>query len=200
MRGAPRRSGFSLVELVVVLAIATLAAALATPDVLRLSSGLRVRSAAAAVAGALRSARALAVREGANAAIRFRSDDDAVFYTLYKDGDEDGVSNADIDSGVDPPVGPAHRIRHLGSRIRFGFPPSDRPPRDPSDPRRVLTRLDDPIRFNRSNLASFNPLGGSTPGSVYLTDGLHHLTVVRLYGITGKVRTLSYDYARESWH
>ncbi len=82
--------------------------------------------------------------------------------------------------------------------MKFGFP-SGSPPRDPSDPRRFLTRLDDPIRFNRSDIASFGPLGGSTPGSLYLTDSRHHLTVVRLYGATGKVRTLNYDRAREEW-
>lgn len=182
------------------MAIGTLVAALMTPDALRLSSALRVRSAAAAVAGALWSARALAIREGTNAAVKFRTDESgAVSYVLYKDGDGDGVRNSDIDSGVDPPVGPTHRIRHLGRAVKFGFP-SGPPPRDPSNPRRVLTRLEDPIRFNRSDLASFNPLGGSTPGSVYLTDGSQHLTVVRLYGITGKVRTLNYDYVHETWH
>lgn len=181
------------------MAIGTLMAALATPNVLRLSSALRVRSAAAGVAGVLRTARALAIREGTNAAVKFRTDERGeVSYALYKDGDGDGVQSSDIDSGVDPPVGPARRIRHLGREVKFGFP-SGRPPRDPSNPRRFLTRLEDPIRFNRSDLASFNPLGGSTPGSVYLTDGHHHLTVVRLYGITGKVRTLNYDRHSEGW-
>ena len=95
-------------------------------------------------------------------------------------------------------MGPTRRIQHLGRAVRFGIP-AGRPPRDPSDPRRLLGRLEDPIRFNRSDLASFNPLGGSTPGSLYLTDGHHHLTVVRLYGITGKVMILNYDYADEAW-
>ncbi len=194
-----RSAGFNLVELIVVMAIGTLAAALATPDALRLSSALRVRTAAADVAGALRTARAMAIREGFNAAVKFSTDDSgAVSYRLYQDGDGDGVKNSDIESGVDRPVGPARQLRHLGRAVEFGFP-SGRPPRDPADPRRVLSRLEDPIRFNRSDLASFNPLGGSTPGSVYLTDGRHHLTVVRLYGITGKVQTLHYDRLEEMW-
>ncbi len=196
----PARSrGFNLVELIVVMAIGTLTAALVTPDVLRLSAALRVRIAAADVAGALRTARAMASREGSNTAVKFRTDEDgAVSYRLHTDGDGDGVKSSDIDSGVDPPVGPTRQIRHLGRQVTFGFP-AGRPPRDPADPRRILARLEDPIRFNRSDLASFNPLGGSTPGSVYLTDGRHHLTVVRLYGMTGKVQTLNYDRLTEEW-
>jgi hypothetical protein len=181
------------------LAIGVVLAALVTPDVLRLSAALRVRTAAAEVAGALRDARAIALRERTHAAVKFRTHDSgAVSFAVYRDGDGDGVLNSDIDSGVDPPVGPARELRHLGRGVTFGFPPGPAP-RDPSDPRRNLGNLQDPIRFNRSDLASFNPLGGSTPGSVYLTDSRYHLSAVRLFGITGKVRTLNYDREREVW-
>lgn len=194
-----RANGFQLIELLVVLMVGTLLTALILPDALRLSAALRVRSAAAEVAGALRTTRALAIREQANAAVKFRTNDvGVVSFTIYRDGDGDGVLNLDIDSGVDPPEGPARELRHLGRGVRFGFPPGP-PPRDPADPHRFLGKLQDPIRFNRSDLASFNPLGGSTPGSVYLTDSRYHLSAVRLFGITGKVRTLNYDRKREIW-
>ena len=194
-----RSSGFQLLELVVASSITLIVAALATPNLLRLSSALRVRTAAAEVAGVLRTARALAIRGGENVAVKFDvAEEDRVSFRLYRDGDGDGVRARDIDSGVDPPVGPAQQLRHLGSHVRFGFPPGT-PPRDPGDPRKTLGRLQDPIRFNRSDLASFNPLGGSTPGSVYITDSRQHLTVVRLFGATGKVRTLDYDREKEEW-
>ena len=158
-----------------------------------------VRSAAAEVAGVLRATRALAVRQRVNAAVKFRTHDSGtVSFAIYRDGDGDGVLSSDIDSGVDPQVGPARELRHLGRGVAFGFPPGPAP-RDPADPRRVLDKLEDPIRFNRSDLASFNPLGGSTPGSVYLTDSRYHLSAVRLFGVTGKVRTLNYDREREVW-
>ena len=82
--------------------------------------------------------------------------------------------------------------------MRFGFPPG-RAPRDPGNPRRRLDRLDDPIRFNSSDIASFSHLGTSTPGSVYVTDGERCLSAARVFGITGKVSVLAYDTARESW-
>lgn len=182
------------------MAIAVGIAAALTPDVLRLSAALRVRTAASEIAATLRTARALALRTGAHAAVKFKVDEGGtVSVAIYRDADGDGVLNSDIAAGVDPPEGLSHTIRHLGDGVRFGFPPGPPPP-DPANPRRLLDRLEDPIRFNRSDLASFNPLGGSTPGSVYLTDGRHHLTVVRLYGVTGKVKSMNYDRLRREWN
>ena len=128
----------------------------------------------------------------------FTADPAEVSYALFADGDGDGVRNDDIDSGVDPQVAPARGLTHFGRHVGFGFPPG-LAPRDPGNPSRRLDRLDDPIRFNRSDLASFSPLGGSTPGSLYVTDGVEELAVVRLFGRTGKVKVLRYDAEQESW-
>ncbi|MES1211289.1 MAG: hypothetical protein ABUL63_03035, partial [Acidobacteriota bacterium] len=57
----------------------------------------------------------------------------------------------------------------------------------------------DPIRFNSSDLASFGPLGTSTPGSLYLTDSQKRLMAVRVYGRTGKVKVIAYDFDAEVW-
>lgn len=194
-----RDTGFQLAELLVVLAVASLAASLGLPSLLRASGRLRVELAAAELTGALRTCKASAVRLDTNVAVKFRTlDTGAVTFTLYRDGDGDGVRNADIDSGVDPQVAPARQLAHLGRQVGFGFPPGP-PPRDPGDPSRRLDNLEDPIRFNRSDLASFSPLGGSTPGSLYLTDRTIHLAVVRVFGRTGKVKVLVYDSEREVW-
>jgi hypothetical protein len=131
--------------------------------------------------------------------VKFRTDARGrVAYRLYRDADGDGVRTADINAGVDPPMGPWIELLHLGQHVRFGFPPGPAP-KDPGDPSRRLNRLHDPIRFNRSDLASFNHLGGSTPGSAYLTDGRSCLVVVRLFGRTGKVKRMRYDQRSESW-
>jgi len=149
--------------------------------------------------GVLRLARSYAVRHSTKVGVKFRPGVDAgATFTLYRDGDGDGVLTADIDSGVDPQVKPPRQLAHFGSFARFGFPPGP-PPRDPGDPGSRLDRLDDPIRFNRSDIASFNHLGGSTPGSLYLTDGRYLLSVVRVYGRTGKVKILRYDQETELW-
>lgn len=193
-----RTAGFTLIELLGVLAIASLLFVSAA-QIAAWSSGLEVRLAAWELVGTLRRARSSAIRLRVNVGVKFRTAvDGGVSFTLYEDGDGDGVRSNDIDSGVDPRVGLPRELRHFGRRVHFGFPRGVRP-RDPGDPRRRLERLSDPIRFNRSDLASFGPLGGSTPGSLYLTDGRHHLVVVRVFGRTGKVKILRYDRVTEKW-
>ena len=191
--------GFQIAELVVALAVLAALATVGVPPILRFSAELRLRLAAAEVVGALRGARSLAARLGTEVAVKFRqgADGDAS-WSVYRDGDGNGVRNRDIDSGVDPLVAPPRRLRELGRDLRFGFPPG-RPARDPGDPSQLLRAGDDPIRFNSSDLASFGPLGTSTPGSVYLTDGRRRLAAVRVYGRTGKVKVIAYDFDARIW-
>ena len=191
--------GFQLVELCVVLALLGSLLTLGVPPLLRISADLRLRLAAEEMVGVLRSARAFAVRHNANVAVKFRAGKDGVVtFTLYRDGDGDGVLTRDIDKGVDPEVSRPRRLAHLGRGLGFGFPPGPPPP-DPGSPGRLLDRTDDPIRFNRSDMASFDPLGTATPGSVYLTDGRERLAAVRITGRTGRMQVLFYDRAREVW-
>jgi len=169
------------------------------PRVFAAAGGVTTRLAADEVMGALRETRVVGLRLGTYVGVKFRTDENGgVTYTLHRDGDGDGIRTADIDAGVDPAVGPPRRLQHFGRTVRFGFPPGPAP-RDPGNPRRRLDRLEDPIRFNRSDIASFSPLEGATPGTVYLTDGARRLVAVRVTGRTGRVRILTYDAGSESW-
>jgi hypothetical protein len=191
--------GFQLVDLVVTLSVAGLALLAAAAPLGRMTGRLRVRLAAAEIVGAMREARAFAIRHSEKVGLKFRTEaDGAVWWALYRDGDGDGVRTADIDSGVDPLAAPRRNLAHFGRGVRFGFPPGSAPT-DPSDPRRRLDRLDDPLRFNRSDIASFSPLEGSTPGSIYLTDGVHYLAVVRVDNRSGRARVLFWDAASRRW-
>ena len=191
--------GFQLYELLIVLAVLTITATISIPRLMDWTRGLRVELAANELVGVLRRSRSYAVRHGTKVGVKFwPAAGKRVAFGLYRDGDGDGVRSRDIDSGVDPPVGLVQQLAHMGAHVRFGFPPGPAP-RDPGDPGRRMDRLDDPIRFNRSDIASFNHLGGSTPGSLYLTDGRSYLSVVRLFGRTGKVRVLRYDSISETW-
>ena len=193
-----RRRGTTLVEIVIVLAVAGILAAVALPALMRTSASLRLEMAAAELASTLRLTRAYALRRGVNVAIRFRwTDDGEVSFTMYRDGDGDGVRNRDIEDGIDPQEQPTRRLTRLGRRIGFGFPPGSSP-RDPTSGR-LIDRLDDPIRFNRSDLASFGAGGTATPGTLYLTDGVRGLIAVRVTNRTGRVRTLRYDAESGSW-
>lgn len=196
-----RRSdgGYQLIELLLALAISGLFVVIGVPPLVRLAAKLRVELAAAEVASTFRVANAFAIRHGANVGLKFRTQTNgAVTWALYRDGDEDGVRTADIEDGTDPLVQSERRLAHFGHGASFGFPPG-KAPRDPGDPRRRLDRLDDPIRFNNSDIASFGPLGTSTPGSVYVTDGARFLASARVTGRTGKVAVIEYDGERERW-
>ena len=192
-------AGATLVELLVGLAIVSVLALIGYPALFSASSALRLDLAAHELVGTLRLARATAVREGANVGLKlYPRPDGLVEWRLHRDGDGDGVRTRDIEQGVDPPIGPRRTFVHFGRDVGFGFPP-DVVPRDPGDPRRRLDRLDDPVRFNRSDIASFGPLGTSTPGTLYLTSGGVHLAAVRVFGRTGKVRILRYRARDETW-
>jgi type II secretory pathway pseudopilin PulG len=192
------RQGFTLAELVVSLSVLMLMTTLGVPLLMRASAGLRLQLAAAEVAGVLGRARMAAITQSAHVAVKFRTRPDGrVTFTLYRDMDGDGVRNRDIDRGIDEPLGRPRTLEHLGRGVGFGFP--DEPGLvDPSG--RRLTRLGDPIRFNRSDLASFGPLGTSTPGSLYLTDGRGGLRVVRVLGRTAKIKILTWSSETRRWH
>lgn len=193
-----KNEGFQLIECLLVLALVALVLGFSLPLVSRGATRFELELAAAEVVGALRLARATAIRMGVKVGVKFREQEEGVFtFTLYSDGDGDGVRTRDIESGVDPPVGPPRNLHHFGRRVRLGFPLGPAP-RDPGNRRRRLPP--DPVRFNRSDLASFGPLGGSTPGSIYLTDGRSRLSAVRLFGRTGKAKILHYDVDTETWH
>ena len=194
-----RQAGFNLVEILVSLAVIITATAVGLPLLFEWASGLRVEMAAQEMAGILHKARIYAIRHDTKVAVKFRTGTDGVVtHALHRDGDGDGVRNADIESGVDPEVGPPRRLAHLGRRIRFGFPAGEAP-RDPGNPHRRMDRLHDPIRFNRSDLASFHPRGTATPGTIYLTDGRRHLSAVRVNNRSGKIKVLRYDPETEVW-
>ena len=190
--------GFQFIELVVVLALVSMAALILVPPLMSSSARLRVDLGAHELMAALYEARSLALVQSSNVGVKFYPARGRVTYACYRDGDGDGVRTADINSGVDPQVSPLRTMVHLGGRVGFGFPPG-RPPRDPGDPRRRLTRLEDPIRFNDSDIASYSPLGKSTPGSLYVTDGRSVLAAVRVLGLTGKVRVIRWDPAADQW-
>ena len=182
-----------------VLAVVALTTTFGFWNLIRASGPVRTRLAAGELSGVFALARSAAIRYKQNVGVKFFVEaDGTVSYGLFKDDDGDGVSSRDIEDGTDLPLTPRRDLEHLGHRTGFGFPPGDAP-RDPADRSRRLDRLDDPIRFNNSDIASFSPLGGATPGSVYVTDGRDSLSVVRILGRTGRIRTLRYDSETESW-
>jgi prepilin-type N-terminal cleavage/methylation domain-containing protein len=189
--------GFTLLELLVVLAIAFLVLGIGVPKLLRASARLLVSMAAHEVAAALQHTRIRAVRLNAHVALRLTRRDGRIHWAIYADGDGDGVRTRDIRRGVDPQLRAPLPLRRLGASVRPGFP-DGRLPRNPNG-RGRLHRRKDPLRFGRSDLVSFGPLGTCTSGSLYMTDGARWTAAVRVYGTTGKIRVIVYDPETETW-
>jgi len=188
--------GLTSLELIVGLAaIGALVAATAT-GAFQLQSALAIRSAAAELSSAFVRARAYALTRGIAVALKFRKDGGRWEWALYRDGNGNGVRNAEIASGVDRSLGLA--VVWPRSDVRPGILQGTPVP-DPGSPGSWLDRLDDPIRFNSSDLCSFSPLGESTQGSVYLWDGRDRMAVVRVLGRSAKVRTLYHYRGERSW-
>jgi hypothetical protein len=190
------RNGYTLVELLVVFAVVAGGVLVAMPTFSNLASSMSIRSAAAEVHRNLIRCRVAAIACRANVALRYELRNGRPFFVLYRDGNGNGVLASDIQRGVDRRLGVP--IPWDRSDARPGFLLETRIP-DPSDPSRALASSTDPIRFNRSDMCSFSPLGESTPGSIYITDGHSRMAVVRVWGVTGRVRTLYFRKGDREW-
>ena len=183
------KKGYSLAELVVVLTIVGLMCGVAVPAfttywVKRTALEATVRD----MNAALREARQEAIRENAYVGLKFQpSADGRLLWRKYLDGNGNGVLTADINSGKDKPMGGSRQIILPGGNIRLGI--MDPKIKDESSGDPLGT---DPVKFGNSNICSFSPLGVSSPGSLYFTDGIKVQGAVRVYGGSARCRVVRY--------
>ena len=190
--------GYTSSELLLVVALMGLLAALGAGPVRELLGRARLRTAAAELARRMIAARWMAVTRGASVGLRFEREGEGWRVATYSDGDGDGIRGADIAGGRDRPLGSIFRAGERRGGVRFGIPGDGRFPRVPPS-RGVLEGGSDPIRFGRSDIASFSPLGDATPGTAYLTDPAGRLAAVVLFGATARVRVRFFDPALGTW-
>ncbi len=184
-----RARGHTLVEMLVVVAIVMTMAAIALPVFRPMFADAHLLGAAREFCGKFRLAYSAAVRGNVYTAIRFRRDGGQVCYAVYRDGDRDGVRSDDIARGRDPLLaGPF--VLGTGRTVRVGILPGI-----PAIPPESGKLSGDPIRFGRSDIISFSPLGTATPGTFYL-EGDGAQAAVRVTGGTARVRIMIW---RGSW-
>ena len=180
-----RERGFSLVEALVALAIVMAMAAVALPSFLAYSAEAHLVSAGEEFRSRFRLACSQAVRSGAYTAIRFeRRDDGTVQYAVYADGNANGVRSADILSGADRLVSGPFPLWGGAPDVRVGINPGV-----PNLPPEGGELSGDPVRFGRSDILSFSPLGTATPGTFYLA-GQGAQAAVRVTGGSARVRLM----------
>jgi hypothetical protein len=176
--------GRTLLELVTVVGLILVAAAVSTPYLRAYAVEAHLVGAARAFKGRFRLARSMATRMGVYTAIRFEQEGSRWQYSVYADGDFDGVQSADIAAGRDRRVAGPFPLDAGSNDVAVAINPGTPAPPPDSGP---LTG--DPIKFGTSRMLSFSPLGGATPGTFYLA-GVGRQAAVRVNGGSGRVRIM----------
>ena len=191
----PRRlagaAGFSLVELLAVLWIAAIAAAVAIPSVLAAVDDLRTRAAARYLSGRMFHARSEAVKRSYRVGYQFRAQGGEWWFAAVTDRNGNGIRSAEISSGIDPELWPAEALSTRFAHVSFGL--------TPGTPLIDGGTGSDPIRVGSADIVSFDPNGSSSSGTLYVRGGRGAQYAVRLFGVTGRTRVFKYNPGTESW-
>lgn len=180
--------GQTLAELTVVLAILGIVVTTGTVGVSSMRRRVALTAATSAIRADMQRARTLAIAQDRSFAIKFRDAGDTWTWTLYRDGDGDGVRNDDINRGIDKP---AQRTRRFLPPARIGLPSGPVP--DPFNGGLLNSRS--PIRFTASGLCSFSRSGEASNGSLVMTNG-PDAVVMQIHGATARITVLRWNGSR----
>jgi Tfp pilus assembly protein FimT len=190
-----RENGITLIEIIVVIAFIGIIALCAMPALAAYRRQASVIAAGNEMRSLLRAVRSRAIARGRNAGVKFVKSGNNWTYTLYDDGNGNGIYNADINKGIDRRYfGPALVMPQFQTAAIALLTKTIR---DPDGAKLLPT--DPALQFGTSTICSFSPVGSSTSGTIYISDGVDNLYAVRVYGATGKVRMLRYDAGLQKW-
>jgi type II secretory pathway pseudopilin PulG len=192
-RARRREPGYTIVELLFVLGTAATLAGVAVPQALAGLDDFRAANAARYISARLQRARMDAVMRSADVGLQVAAVPGGYVYTVYVDGNRNGVRSLDIQRGIDKRLVPPERLPEQFTGVEFGALPG-LPAVDPSS----TPPGTDPIRLGSANVATFSAAGTSSSGSLYIR-GRHAQYVVRIYGQTGKTRVLRFDVRSRQW-
>lgn len=190
--------GYTLAELLAVLAVLALAVAVALPAAAAIRAGGRTAAGARAMAVLFSSTRWKSVARGRAIGLQFRKSGSRWTWREASDGNGNGMRSSEIASGVDPVEGGETSIEAAVPGVSLGLPPGGPYPEAPPGTD-LLTSADDPVRFGRSTIVSFSPAGSATSGTLYLTDGQQALYAVVLFGPTARLRVWRWDPWGRRW-
>ena len=126
-------------------------------------------------------------------AIQFSRTAAGYSYSVFQDGNGNGVLTDEIKSGVDRRLSPAESLRDNFKGIDFGAGPG-LPAIDPGG----TPPGNDPIRLGTSSILTFTARGSSSTGTVYIRGRDAHIAV-HVFGDTGKSRMLKFDHRTGRW-
>ncbi len=189
--------GVSLIELITALAIIGICLLVALPAFANLRRRNAIRAASLAILGAFRETRARAIARNRYTAVKFVHTTSGEWqYTIYEDGNDNGVHNAEIASGIDRRISGPFSIEPLSRLAMIGLP--DHAILDPDGDQ--LPPTASPVAFGTSSLCSFSAIGSASAGSIYLTDRAGEVYAVRVHAAGSRVRMLRYDEVTRKWN
>jgi type II secretory pathway pseudopilin PulG len=187
-------AAFSLIDLLFVLGLAATLGAVAVPQLAGSVDDMQTRAAARYVATRLQQTRMSAVMRRRDTAMRFTTMGSTYSFTVYADGNRNGVRTGDIERGIDRPVQATERLPDQFRGVDFGaapgLPPVDAGGTPPGT---------DPIRLGAGSLATFTSTGTATAGSLYIRGRGNAQYVIRIFGDTGKTRVLTFNARSGTW-
>ncbi len=173
-------------EMMVVTAVIVIMAAVGYPHFRGYTAEAHLLGAALVFKGEFRKAHSMAIRSGVYTGIRFERRLEGDVFAVYADGNGNGIRSADIRRGTDHLVAGPFPLNAAIPGVRVGILPGI-----PVPPPGRGTLTGDPIRFGRSDILSFSPLGTATPGTFYLAgDGAQ--AAVRVIGGSARVRLMTW--------
>lgn len=168
---------------------------MAAPPLRHATDNLRAVSAARYVATRLQRARLEAITRSADVALRFVSGPSGYAFSVYVDGNRNGVLSYDIQAGIDRRLGSVERLPDNFPGVDFGtlpgLPAIDAGGTPPGS---------NPIRLGSSGSASFSAMGTSSTGTLYVKGNGNQQLAIRIYGETGKTRIVKYDIRTRRWN
>lgn len=190
--------GMTLIEALIVTALVGMALAVAVPALSSLREQGRTAAGARVLAMELHRMRWESVARRRAAGLWFARGPAGWEWHLVEDGNGNGLRTAEIASGVDTEISGPHRLHPRVEGVSLGFPPGGPFPEIPPG-RGTIAGNDDPVRFGRSDLIAFSPLGRSSSGTLYVTDGGRGLYAIVLFGPSARVRVWRYDAQGGTW-
>ncbi len=174
-----------MIEVIFVVALVAVLSAMAVPQVLASHDRSRGWMAARYLWSRVVLARTQAVSRGTFVALRFDRDGRGYSFSVYEDGNRNGVRTADIQAGVDRQVESPVRLFEQFPGVEIGVQPG--------------LRGAAPVQLGASSLLSFSPLGTATSGTIHVLGRDGTQWAVRVLGATGRTRVLRHDPRTLAW-